>query len=468
MFYPRKSVTTIDGDGDSTESFVSNMYTILRDNPNKLIDVNNIAESGVYDSSKSLIFNYISPINCGHEGVFVETIFVLTNVFSRILLDGIHNLDNLYWFISDETNGTYVDVPQSIFNPNTSSSFIKARSYRKCIASVLYETTPSEIALYVDYYKNVSIPPRWMTNNEVYDAYYAIEILRFYNKSLRSFYYENPNNTDFFKFPLIFEDNGDTMSFLDITYHNEPTTNYKRISKRFVKEFLGEYYDTLIFNPDTRVIYEINERAQDYVVNLVQFIKYAYKIAETNNNYQKNIEIEKLYNELINADNRENVNYKFVNITNDSNKVHEIKIRYIPSLDDPTNFIEYPLHRYTILIIESLFLIARYSKPYLNQTELLSSPTGVVDVSNIYMDITTSQVIGSSVHNLKNRYERIPYTVELSVRRLPRNLLMEATSLQLSQITMVNNSLLREAILDVVGNPINMVAPIIVDLEHNR
>lgn len=76
-----------------------------------------------------------------------------------------------------------------------------------------------------------------------------------------------------------------------------------------------------------------------------------------------------------------------------------------------------------------------------------------------------SKVVGSTVNVMKNRYERIPLTIELSIERLPRNLLLETTSLRLSEVTFVNNTLLRLAILDTVGNPVSMLLPVLLELK---
>lgn len=443
MFYP-VSEGTDSYTGET--SFSSNMYTILRSNPTRIIDVNSIAGSGVYDSSFSLTFSYVPKEQCGHEGVFVETVYVLTSMLGSILLDGVYNLDNAFWYLSDETNGTYVNVPKTIFNPNSGNDYIRAKSYRKCISSILYETTPSEVPLFVDYYKNVEIPPKWMEKDEVYDGYYAVEILRYYNDSLSTYVRTATGKRP--RLPIVYEDTGINIGFTDINYHNEPELQYKNVSKSFVKLFLGDEYDTLLYESDSRVFFEVNENASEYKENFIDLITLAYRDASANG-YERNGQINSLFKELTDSTVGTWMN------AGSTNKIYEIKIK--------VKDVEYPLHRYTILLVESLYLLSRFGTPMIKERAVDIAAIG--SSYDLYFDINTTRVIGSSVHNLKNRYERIPYTIELSSRRLPRNLLMEATSFQVSQITLVNNSLLREAILDSVGNPIDMVAPIIVDLE---
>lgn len=454
MFYP-------DGSGNS------NLYTILRTNPAYVLGaqkgnddaLNKLAKTGVFDNSYINTFEYIHKDNCGHEGVFVETLYLLTNVLGNLLTDEGDTLDNLFWYLSDENNDTvFSKVPSSIFNPgqlDANTNFISARSYRKAITSVLYETTKSTVETFVDYYRNVQIPPRWMKTGEIYDGYYGLELLRYFTYTLETFY----KNTDLSgsKIPIVFEDTGDYISFVDVGYHRETYTQYRRISKNFVKLYMGDQnYEKFLEANDTRVFYTVNDSAKTYIENMKAFIGYGRNLG-LDNDYQTNNQLVNLWDEL-----------KNFSVTSLSQQIKgtDNELFVVTSGGETQH---YPLHRYTILVLEALYLISKYGNSNLKKIKTdISNLDAPSDTYNIYYDLYHTRIIGSSVDNLKNRYEKIPFTVELSTRRIPRNLLMESTSFRLSEITLVNNSLLREVILDAVGKPVDMVAPIVLDLDTDQ
>lgn len=459
MFYP-------DGAGNS------NLYTIIRSNPAYVIGshkgnddaLNKLTQTGIFTNDNINTFQYIDDKICGHKGVFVETLYILTNVLGNLLTDEGDTLDNLFWYLSDENNDTvFSKVPSTIFNPNQnhqSENFISAKTYRKAITGVLYETTKSTIETFVDYYRNVQIPPRWMKTGEVYDGYYGLELLRYFAYTLMPFYEDENSDLSGSKIPIVIEDTGDYISFVDVGYHGESFTQYRRISKAFVKTYLGEEnYNKYIVDEETRVFYTVNDSAMGYVKNLKSFINYGKELAKQDTEYNTNEQLENLWTEL------EKSNQDTDGNANDSIKGEnqELFIKY--NIDDEGEVLQ-PLHRYTVLVLESLYLISRYGNS--NLKEIGQRITSVSIKNNIYYDFFHTRIIGSSVNNLKNRYEKIPFTVELSTRRIPRNLLMEATSFRLSEITLVNNSLLREVILDNVGAPIDMVAPIVLDLNTQQ
>lgn len=476
VHHPSNNFTT-DGSGITLNKMFypvgsgnSNLYTILRSNPAYVIGsqkgnddaLNKLAQTGIFTNDNINIFQYIDDKNCGHKGVFVETLYILTNVLGNLLTDEGDTLDNLFWYLSDENNNTvFSKVPSTIFNPNQnkdSANFISAKTYRKAITGVLYETTKSTVETFVDYYRNVQIPPRWMKTGEVYDGYYGLELLRYFAYTLMPFY----KNSDLSgsKIPIVIEDTEDYISFVDVGYHGESFTQYRRISKAFVETYLGEEnYKKYLVNNETRVFYTVNDSAVGYVKNLKSFIRYGKELAKQDNRYNTNEQLENLWGELEKSEQDTNGN------ASDSIKGEnqELFIKY--NIDGNGEVLQ-PLHRYTVLVLESLYLISRYGNSNLKEIEERISE---LDISNnIYYDFFNTRIIGSSVNNLKNRYEKIPFTVELSTRRIPRNLLMEATSFRLSEITLVNNSLLREVILDNVGTPIDMVAPIVLDLNTQQ
>ena len=84
-----------------------------------------------------------------------------------------------------------------------------------------------------------------------------------------------------------------------------------------------------------------------------------------------------------------------------------------------------------------------------------------------YLNIEKT-ITGGSVERIKNTFEELPLNLDLSVKRIPTNLLMETTKFNLDGTQFAHNSRLRLSILDIIGVPQELIIPLVLEFETGK
>lgn len=396
------------------------VHSIFPENPEYRLQYDELNGANAYDNSILRPQENLEHEDVGHENVHVEHLIIFTSLFNRTLIDGKSSLTNAYWNIKEPEVAQFTEqVPQSVMGPahNIPGASLKVETYRKGMASVLYNSLPRDRNLFVTKIVDATIPGVWERAGETYDGYSSLYLLRSFETQLRA----SPAMSSEIKYPMIYDKsnvNGDDVyRFVSLRYTSGMiTTEYDNVSASFAENYFDADYLNFMLG---RVAFRPTDLLRDYLTNANDFVTEAKKRGSLNT-----------YTSTL------------------AGELSNLQSTY--SSDSTTTIAQSSvvLNRFSVLFLECLHILV-------NQ---------VSEADNLF-DFQPSRVIGSQVNMFKSPYEIIPFSAELSINRAPRNILMEATSLQLKEITFVNNTNLRLAILNPVGNPVELLLPLLLEFK---
>lgn len=381
------------------------------------------------DGSDINLFNTMQSVpeaETGNSHVHVEELVYLTSLLENSLLDKTSSLTNVFWGISDSTASEFVKVPSDLINglnmlTDNESGLIadqgwaRLAPYRKCLSAVLMSSLSEDRAIFVSNFLNDGVSPNFMKEGEVYDGMTWVNVLKQFGLSLK-----NRNLPDV-KFPIMINDDGssDTVGFLRPTHDPDNSSpQFEPVSRSFLEAFFGsEYLNQLLglcINADNNP-----DAVEEYRTAASTFVQYANTSSDYTTLLASNTYFSAQHAALVGGMNANNPEYDNV-------------------------------EQYGLLILNALYAVVNMTAS---------------EHSNHSYVFGTTEIMSSNYTAFKSHYETVNVTAELSVRRMPRNLLQQTTSLELKYVTFVDNGALRNAILDTVGNPIEMLLPVILELK---
>ena len=420
-------------------NYGSKTYSITKDDPTRLLTERDLNGANAYLSNELYTIKNVDIVDCGHDNVQVETLYYFTSLLSRSLIEGVSNLTNAYWLLSDNDAGAFIDVPESITSVyNDVDDYLEIRAFRKAIVSVLYNGLTSNQEEFFDKFMNVSVPYNYMDSNEVYDGAHMVYILHKFRRSLVSL--RNKNKVvETCKFPIIWYDDDVNYYFTSKHYKtndDDSNTKYDAVSKSFVHNMFGS--EAYVLNLLADVAFHYDSSTSSYIQNLKRYIK-------TMNAFRSSIE----------------TNTWFKKLDNDILGMNEYDPKYNTSLRESTHI----WHKYYMNTLRALFIFVNEGITKFINTDKIKSYTNTVDYKEYVLDLHKNTISGGSVLRLKSQFEKIPFTVDLSVKRIPDNLLMETTNFNIDGVEFAENTRLRLSILDLIGTPQKLFIPLMLEFE---
>lgn len=417
----------------------SKTYSITKDDPTRNLTERDLNGANAYLSNELYTIKNVDIVDCGHDNVQVETLYYFTSLLSRSLIDGVSNLTNAYWLLSDNDAGAFIDVPESITSVyNDVDDYLEIRAFRKAIVSVLYNGLTSNQEEFFDKFMNVSVPYNYMDSNEVYDGAHMVYILHKFRRSLISL--RNVSKVvETCKFPIIWYDDEVNYYFTSKNYQtgdSDSNTKYDAVSKSFVHNVFGS--EAYVLNLLADVAFHYESSTSSYIQNLKRYIKTmnAYRsVPETN------IWFKKLDNEILG--------------------MNEYEAPYNVSLRQSTHI----WHKYYMNSLRALFIFVNEGITKFINTSKIQKNGNMIDYKDYVLDLHKNTISGGSVLRLKSQFEKVPFTVDLSVKRIPDNLLMETTNFNIDGVEFAENTRLRLSILDLIGTPQQLFIPLMLEFE---
>ena len=361
----------------------------------------------------------VSATKCGHSGLYVEQQSIASGLLARTLKGGETSLDNIFWELTLDDAGQYTDVPATVGGGD--SGLLSMFSYRKGLSVVIFDSLSTEKNKFVSDIVNAEVPSSWRKSTEQYDGFPMLQVISKFGVDLKGMVpgthdvngVQTPHDI---KFPILYyhDETDKNYSFVSMNYYaGESSTKFDKISEDFVhnwipKEDLDEILNSCGIEMSSATV---------STADLDKWIEQAkYFVGEA---------VAKGFDPS----------------------------GYLAELDDKliyaTNVTVEPLQKFSALLLEALYVLS-------NGTNI-NSP-------EIKLFVRPTKTIGSGLFVFKNSIDQQSVAVNLNVDRIPQNLLMETTSLALKEVAITNISNLRDKILASVGNAMQLLIPIVMEL----
>ena len=361
----------------------------------------------------------LDEAKCGHAGLHVEYQVIASGLLARTLQNRENSLDNIYWEVNIPDAGGFSDVPGSI--GGSGSGQLNMFAYRKGLSVSIFDSLAIEKNKFISDIVNAEVPKSWELPNETYEGYPMVEIISKFGLDLYGMV-QSTSNTDI-KFPILYKKNMsssnssevESYEFVSMNYFAGQTANkYDKISASFVHNWIPRSnFDDVLAKCGVEVG-PSNEAAQ--IAAWRGFAK---------------------------------------DFITEAKEKGFAPAGYLSTLDsklsgtDPLT----PIQQFSTLMIEALYSLTRQSANSVNPTRIFVRPT---------------KTISAGTYVFKNNIDKQSVATNLNVERLPINLLMEATSLGVREVAVSNIANLRDKILAEVGNAMQLLIPIVLELNTGK